>query len=138
MINNRFQPEVKRELNRQQKVTIRWINHRGPEIIKAGFDDFNKDKKSRKLQLNNIKNYPVANRAAQGTLFGTDLNTTNENNNAKYLSFRRMNLKQKLIDDLNPAFVTGKKWEPTQVAKEYQSPKTKLDGYVTSKDLEQL
>jgi hypothetical protein len=49
MINNRFQPEVKRELNRQQKVTIRWINHRGPEIIKAGFDDFNKDKKSRKL-----------------------------------------------------------------------------------------
>ena len=80
----------------------------------------------------------MANRAAQGALFGTDLSIANENNNAKYLSFRRMNLKQKLIDDLNPAFVTGKKWEPTQVAKQYQNPKTKLDGYVTSKDLEQL
>ena len=49
-----------------------------------------------------------------------------------------MNLKQKLIDDLNPAFVHEKEWKPTKVAKEYRSPKRSLDGYVTSKDLEEL
>ena len=65
LMNNKFHPDVKRELNRQQKLTIRWLNHRGPEIVKAGYDMFKKDKDQRRLQLNNLKNYPIANRAAQ-------------------------------------------------------------------------
>jgi len=71
-------------------------------------------------------------------MFGLDMAGPNESNKAKYLSFRRMRLKQKLLDDLNPAFCNDQKWKPTKVALEYRSPKLCTDGFVTCKDLEDL
>ena len=89
---NTFHLDVKKELCNQQKVTIDWMQQRGKEAIKGGFQSYDENKVELKLSTHTKTIYPAANRAAQKSIYAQELTGPNENNKAKYQGFKRMRL----------------------------------------------